>query len=148
MNLTLILLYLILIWLATNCAIYCSCVLIRTKNVFSTSSHESSNLARRGTLVFTWALIWPASLSENQLPWSHKDFPLRLNFLSSKGKPREKGKTCHLKDSRENSRLGNTILLSIFLEKVGCSAWVGFCNSLDTLAVCSMNEHFFTSVHW
>lgn len=116
--------------------------LLQVKSCEFKSSKERKPCIHMG-FNLTCQLVWKL-----QLPWLHKDFHLRPNFLSCKGKPREKGKTRHLRGSSENSRLGDTIWLSIFLEKVGCSAGVAFCNSLDTLAVCSMNEHFFTSARW
>lgn len=111
-------------------------------------SHVSSNLARWGSLVFTWALMWPAS------------FPETASALITKGFFHLKSTSFHQREAqteRQNSSLegqqrelkaGEHSSVSIFLGKVGCSAWVGFCKSLGTLAVCSMNEHFFTSVHW
>lgn len=60
-------------------------------------SHVSSNLARRGSLVFTWVLIWPASLSENCNCLDNTGFSFKTHFSF---KQREAQR------ERQNSSLG------------------------------------------
>lgn len=111
-------------------------------------SHVSSNLARWGSFVLTWALMRPASLPETasalitqgffhlkSIPFQQREAQTERQNLSLEGQQREL-------QAGEHS----------FTEHFPWESWVPSTSGLLQLSgcpgICSMNEHFSTSAHW
>lgn len=79
-------------------------------------SHVISNLARRGSLVFTWVLIWPASLSENCNRLYHTGFSFKTNFPFKQREAQTERQNPSLRRAAERTQGWGTQLCDAFCD--------------------------------